>query len=259
MNLHYYNGLKYYSFKSFDLHNIKHAIFTRQGGVSDVPFSSLNLGGTVGDNRKNVIENRRRIFNALNLPLASLYDAWQVHGTHVISVQAPRPHDAPHEKADILLTDKQGITLLMRFADCVPVFLFDPIKKVIGLVHAGWAGTVKKAVAVAVEAMKNEYDVHPSNVLAGIGPSIGPDHYEIGQEVAAKVKVNFGSQASQLLENSNGRIYLDLWKTNAITLQNCGVEKIEIAHLCTACNFTDWFSHRAEKGRTGRFAATITL
>lgn len=259
MKPHYFNGLKYYSFENFDAYGIRHAIFTRRGGVSDAPWASLNLGGTVGDRRTNVIENRRRIFDALDLPVVSLYDAWQVHGTHAIFVQSPRKLDSPHEKADIILTDKPGITLLMRFADCVPVFLFDPVKKVIGLVHAGWAGTVRKISAVAVEAMKNKYGVDPANVLAGIGPSIGPDHYEIGPEVAVKVETNFGDHSNQLLEGINERVHLNLWKANELTLQTCGVNNIEMAGICTTCNLTDWFSHRGEKGHTGRFAAMIAL
>jgi len=123
MIAHEINGLKYYTFASLDGFGIKHGIFTRKGGVSQPPLASLNLGGTVADLQENVIENRRRLFQALQLPIESLHDVWQVHGTDIQIVEKPRPLDAPHVKADGMLADIPGITLLMRFADCVPILL----------------------------------------------------------------------------------------------------------------------------------------
>jgi YfiH family protein len=259
MKQHTSNGLKFYTFNNLDEHGVVHAIFTRQGGVSQSPWASLNLGGTVGDSKENIVENRKRMFDVLQLPVNSLHDVWQVHGTKVKFAENPRPLDQPHEKADIIITDKPGITLLMRFADCVPILLFDPIKKVIGIIHAGWVGTVKRIAAIAVDAMKVQYGVNPSNILAGIGPSIGPDHYEVGYEVLQMVKAGFSDKTTSLIKTSNGRSFLDLWKTNELVLQGSGVIKVEVAGLCTACNLSEWYSHRGEKGKTGRFAALISL
>ncbi len=127
------------------------------------------------------------------------------------------------------------------------------------MAHAGWLGTVRGAAASAVRAMTARYGSKPAEVLAAIGPSIGPDHYEVGPDVAEQVKHAFGEAASGLITDRNGRTYLDLWSANRVQLQTLGVEQIEVAGLCTACHLDDWFSHRAEKGRTGRFGALMAL
>lgn len=252
-------GLQYFQFNIFPRNKVIQAIFTRHGGVSPTPWASLNLGGTVGDTRSVVIENHQRIFKAVALPFETMFDVWQVHGTEIVCAEAPRPLDDEHQKADVILTNKLDITLLMRFADCVPIFLYDPIKNVIGIVHAGWQGTVKKAAAAAIEAMTEHYQSNPQDVLAGIGPSIGVDHYEIGSDVVSAANKAFGNRATEVLVSNNGQIYLDLWKANQIVLQESGVNAIEVAGLCTACQTDDWFSHRAENGQTGRFGALMAL
>jgi polyphenol oxidase len=252
-------GLRYYQFTIFPRKRVRQGIFTRHGGASPAPWSSLNLGGTVGDDRSVVIENHRRMFKSAELPFDSMFDVWQVHGRDVVFADAPRQLEAEHQKADVTLTNKVGITLLMRFADCVPIFLFDPIKNVIGIVHAGWQGTVKKAAAAAVEAMTEHYHSNPRDVLAGIGPSIGVDHYEVGSDVVSAAKQAFGDRANDLLMMNNDQVHFDLWKANQFVLQESGVNSIEVAGVCTACSNSDWFSHRAEKGRTGRFGALLAL
>jgi polyphenol oxidase len=166
-----------------------------------------------------------------------------------------------HQKADAILTSSPGLTLYMRFADCVPVLLYDPVRRVVGLVHAGWQGTVVRTAAAAVERMMAEYGSRPADILAGIGPSIGPDHYEVGVDVIQRVQAAFPEHAEALLQ-SNGsreRAHLDLWLANQVVLEEAGVKRIETAGLCTACDLDHWYSHRAEKGRTGRFGALIAL
>jgi YfiH family protein len=148
---------------------------------------------------------------------------------------------------------------MMRFADCVPIILHDPIKRVIGIAHAGWMGTVLGTVCYAVKAMQTHYGSSPSNIQAAIGPSIGPDHYEVGPEVVEEVKRSFGTDASGLLSKKGSSLNLDLWAANALLLGQAGVRNIEIAGLCTACHTGDWYSHRAENGTTGRFGAIIAL
>ena len=165
----------------------------------------------------------------------------------------------PHQKADIILTGNPPVTLYMRFADCVPVMLYDPVRAAIGMAHAGWLGTVRGAARVAVEAMQREFGSRPADILAAIGPSIGPDHYEVGADVLERVAAAFGDQANRLVEHRDGRSYLDLWAANRLQLEQAGVSNIEVAGLCTACHTEDWFSHRAEKGRTGRFGALMAL
>lgn len=259
MPFHSKNGIEFYTFATLDQAGIKHGIFTRKGGVSPQPWSTLNLGGTVGDQRGNVVENRRRIFEILDQPVESIFDVWQVHSADVICADAPRPLDRPHQKGDAILTNRAGITLAMRFADCVPVLLFDPVQKVAGITHAGWKGTVSRATAQAVTRMQAVYGTSPADVLACIGPSIGPDHYQVGSEVAAQVQQAFGSRAHGLLTGKDDRLYLDLWAANALQLAEVGVQSIEVSAICTACDLERWYSHRAEQGKTGRFGALISL
>ena len=250
--------LSIFQFECFDA-DLLQAVFSRHGGVSPEPWSSLNLGGTVGDEPERVRENRQLAFAAMGRDPLSLFDVWQVHGVEVAIAEAPLPSQSKHQQADVILTDKPGVTLLMRFADCVPILLHDPIRKVVGIAHAGWMGTVRGTVRCAVEAMHVQYGCSPKNILSGIGPSIGPDHYEVGTDVARQVEQAFGKDASGLLARRDGHQTLDLWSANRLLLENAGVRKIEVSGLCTACSTVDWYSHRAEKGRTGRFGAMIGL
>jgi len=107
--------------------------------------------------------------------------------------------------------------------------------------------------------MKKQYGSNPADIVAGIGPSIGPDHYEVGADVIQQVTEKFGNESELLLESHNAKIHFNLWQANQILLERAGVGKVEVAEVCTVCNTNDWFSHRAEKGRTGRFGALITL
>jgi YfiH family protein len=147
----------------------------------------------------------------------------------------------------------------MRFADCVPILLYDPLKRAVGIVHAGWEGTVKQIAAAAVRAMTANFGSRPADILAGIGPSIGPDHYEVGVDVIARVRSTFGEVAEGLLPQRGERHHFDLWAANQATLQQAGVGRVEVAGICTACHREDWYSHRAESGRTGRFGALIAI
>jgi polyphenol oxidase len=251
-------GIRYYQFLRLGA-GISHAVFTRAGGISPVPWAALNFGGTVGDDPKRVKENRNRALSALGRDPDSVYDVWQVHGTEVAIASAPRNADTPHLEADSILTNVPGVTLLMRFADCVPILLHDPVRKVVGIVHAGWQGTILGTAGVAVNAMRSRFGAHPADILAAIAPSIGPDHYQVGLDVAAQVRKAFSSDSPRLLTEKKDGIYFDLWLANRLILERQGVKQIESADLCTACHVQDWYSHRAEHGRTGRFGAMIAL
>jgi len=252
------NGLRFYTFEIFP-ENIAQAVFTRHGGVSPPPWHSLNVGGSIGDEIVHVRENRIRSFQALGRAPESVHDVWQVHSADVVCAEAPRPLDTPYQKADILLTDNPQVTLYMRFADCTPVLLYDPKKKVTGIVHSGWLGTVRGAARAAVDAMQTRYASNPADILAAIGPAIGPDHYEIGPDVIVQVKEAFGPDAASLLPAHGESVHFDLWRANQLLLQEAGVKQIELAGICTACHTDDWFSHRGEQGKTGRFGALIAL
>ncbi len=253
------SDLRCYFFAIFDPARVDQAVFTRMGGVSPAPWASLNVGGMNGDERSHVIENRRRMFAAFGRPVESLFDVWQVHSADAVRADRPRPLDAPHQQADIILTDRPEVTLFMRFGDCVPILLHDPVRQVVCLAHAGWMGTVKKAASAAVEAMTAGYGCRPADILAGIGPSVGMHHYEVGGNVIEAARQAFGAQANRLLVRQNGSIHFDLWQANRLVLEQAGVEQIEISGQCTVCQPENWFSHRGEKGKTGRFGALIAL
>ncbi|MBC8506488.1 MAG: peptidoglycan editing factor PgeF [Anaerolineales bacterium] len=255
------NSIRYYGFDLFDSNAITHAVFTRQGGLSPEPWSSLNVGASamVLDDHQRVRNNRILAFEALKRDPASMYDVWQVHSADVICAGAPRPSDAPHIKADAILTDNPEVTLFMRFADCVPILLHDPVRRVVGIVHAGWQGTVKMTISATIEAMVERYLCKPKHILAGIGPSIAAHHYQVGTEVVAKVRQSFGESADDLLPEQNGAVQFDLWRANRLLLEQAGVHEVQVSGLCTACDTEDWFSHRAEKGQTGRFGVLIAL
>lgn len=252
------NGLEYLTFTIFN-DEVIHGVFTRKGGVSPAPWNSLNTGGTVGDPRENVITNRERIFAAMGLDVDSIYDVWQVHSDHVVISNTPRSLDQPHEKADAILTQNPNVTLFMRFADCVPILLYDPVEQVVGLVHAGWMGTVNKIALKTIKVMKEHLGCQPENIFAGIGPSIGVDHYVVQDDVAEKVSEAFGASAKELLKANTTSFHFDLWQANRLLLQQAGVYAIELAGECTACDTIRWYSHRAERGKTGRFGALIRL
>jgi len=253
------NDLKIINFEIFENKLISHGIFSRHGGVSPAPWDSLNLGGTVGDSRANVVENRKRIFAAIDRPVETLFDSWQVHGTEVLIAAEPRPLNGAHVKGDAILTNRPDVTLFMRFADCVPILFFDPVHNAIGIAHAGWKGTLARIAAITIETMNSVYNSKPNETLVGIGPSIGPDHYEVGEDVASLTCDVFGRANEKVLHRLNGKYHLDLWEANRLILFEAGVREIQVAEICTACDKTDWYSHRGDHGKTGRFGALLAL
>lgn len=259
MPFHQNDGIRYFAFDSFPGGELTHGVFTRLGGISPAPWEALNVGGTVGDERERVRENRVRTFRTLGRNPHSLYDVWQVHSADVVLATAPHDTSPPELKADAIITDSREVTLFMRFADCVPILLYDPARRAVGIIHAGWQGTIKRVAAEAVRSMQAAFGSRPADMLAGVGPSIGPDHYEVGPDVVARVRKSFEVDAEALLPSHGGHTHFDLWAANRLLLERAGVNSVEVAGLCTACHTSDWYSHRAEKGQTGRFGALIAL
>ena len=255
------NSIRYYQFESFDNSKITHAIFTRRGGLSPEPWASLNVGASamVLDDHQRVRNNRILAFNVLERDPDSMYDVWQVHSADVICCDAPRPTDEQHLQADAILTNNPEVTLFMRFADCVRILLHDPVLGVVGVVHSGWPGTVKKVILATIKEMQQKYGSRPKNILAAIGPSIAVHHYPVGQEVVDQVTQAFCDQSEKFLLKQDDAVQFDLWKANRFLLEQAGVQQIENPEICTACHLEDWFSHRGEHGQTGRFGALICL
>lgn len=251
--------LRYFQFSIFDPQVLTQGIFTRHGGVSPPPWQSLNIGGTVGDEPSRVRENKYRLLDAMDCPPDSLFEVWQVHRAKVIVAGQSNPNPPQLPQADGVVTDNPDVTLLLRFADCVPIYLYDPDHHAIGLAHAGWKGTLKEIASHTVQAMVTHFGTRPGHIQAGLGPSIGPDHYEIGEDVINRVKQVFPKQQANFLKNEGDAVKLDLWDANRHSLVKSGVRSIEVSKICTACHNQDWYSHRAEKGKTGRFGALFSL
>jgi len=251
--------IKYCQFESFQKEGIEHGIFMRHGGCSPAPWKSLNLSTTVGDSRENVIENRRRVLSSLHLNQDNYFDVWQVHSSEIIITEKNKASDQAYIKADAIITSSSGVALLMRFADCVPIMLFDPRKKVIALVHAGWLGTLEMIAYKSVQKMENVFGSYRQDVIAGIGPSICVTHYPVGKKVIDKLISVFPDNWMDFVKKYDERLHLDLWKLNKYILERAGINKIEVSEICTACDKNNWFSHRGEEGNTGRFAGIITI
>lgn len=258
MAIHSNKGISYYTFSMLDDYNLVHGVFMRYGGVSPAPWASLNMATSVGDSKESVIENRKRITKCLSLKEDSIFDVWQVHSNRVVFAEEPRKPDQPHEKADAIITKNPNVTIMMMFADCVPIMMYDPKNNIAAITHAGWQGTVNQMVGETVISMQNKYACRPKDIIACIGPSICVNHYQIGEDVADEVRRSFGKN-NQILIKKKGKIHMDLQFANRTILQNNGVKRIQCSNICTACNMSDWYSHRAENGKTGRFAAIIKI
>lgn len=253
-------SLVYYQFDQWAVSSrLTHGIFTRLGGASQSPWDSLNLGGTVGDVQEAVRENHRRVYAALKLDGTRACTVWQVHSADTVVVRGPVPNRRWLARADGIVTDLPGLPLIMRFADCTPVLLYDPVQHVIGLAHAGWRGTVSEAAVSTLQTMCSAFGTRPQDVQAAIGPSIGPERYQVGEEVVQAVRETFGKVDGLIRRADDGSAYLDLWAANQLSLERAGVAQIEVAGICTATRTDEFYSHRAEAGRTGRFGAVIAL
>ena len=244
-----------------------HGFSARQGGVSAAPFDTLNMALHVGDAPDAVRENRRRYLHTLGLDPMRVCTVRQVHGTEIVRALrrdagrgAENYADALAD-ADALITNDSGVTLMLCFADCVPVLIYDPSHHAIGLAHAGWKGTVQRIAAKTVLRMAEEFGTQPADVLAGIGPSISADCYAVGAEVVAQFRTAFPSAAEQIVQEKDGVPHLDLWAANRVQLVEAGVpaEHIDTAEICTTCDRSFFFSYRAAGGTTGRLAAVMEL
>jgi YfiH family protein len=259
MNRHQLNGLAYYTFPSLDpFRELVHAVTTRHGGVSTGQYATLNLSKTLGDDPEAVEENMSRVCAAVSVRREQLVSPRQRHTARVRRV-GPDDRDQTLDGYDVLITDQPGVPLLLVYADCVPVLIYDPRHRALALAHSGWRGTVLGAVRAAVDALGREFGSRPARLIAAIGPSIGPCCYEVGDEVADVVRATFPRPAGLLPVRSPGRLHFDLWAANYRWLTAAGVRQIEVARLCTACHTDEFYSHRAEGGQTGHFGTVMGL
>lgn len=259
-------GITFGQFQHFAEHQLKHGISTRMGGQSKGPFNSLNLGLHVHDESQAVITNRRRFCKAVNVPFDQTVTAEQVHGSEIMvatSDMAGKGMTKYEEsicQSDALITNCPDLPLMLCFADCVPLLFYDPVKQAIGISHAGWKGTVGKIGQKTVAKMTQEFGTNPEDCLVGIGPSIGPCCYEIDEFVLIQFQKAF-SWWARVVKPSGKKWSLNLWEANRQQLLDGGIlpDHILVSQVCTASNLDQYFSYRAENGRTGRIAAIISL
>lgn len=241
-----------------DYPETSHAVFTRHGGVSAGVFASLNVSRSVGDDPGAVAENNRRALGALGYRREQAVTAWLVHGRAVaVMTRADLGREPP--RVDAVVTRERGLSVSMRFADCAPVVLYDPVRQAIGVAHAGWRGAALNVVEATVQAMVDAFGSDPRRMWAGIGPAIGVERYEVRPDIVEQVAAACPPGTRLAQPGRNGRPHLDLAAAVMAQLQHAGVGMIEASGMCTASNTRDWFSHRAENGLTGRFGLVVAL
>lgn len=268
MKLQHAPGLPYLQFDSLPNGRLQHAVFTRQGGVSPEPFASLNLSVSVADEKERVYANRRRAYGLFGRDTDTVVHAHLVHGREVARVSSS-DNGTWASQVDGIVTDEPGCALTMNYADCAPIFLYDPIHHAIGLGHAGWQGAVVDLPGALVASMQRAFDSRPADLVAAIGPCIGPCCYEVGDPLVGRVREAFAEPNSLLIDApqgaqstavaDGGRPHFDLPEANRRNLARAGVNQIELSGYCTACRTDLFFSHRAERGRTGRFGVMMVL
>ena len=258
-------------FITFDLlekAGVKHGFSTRMGGVSKGHLSSMNLSFSRGDTPLNVNENFIRMGKAIGFTPQQLVFSDQQHQTRIRKVTKEDAGKGIAKKLDYdcidgLVTNEPGLCLTTFYADCVPLFFYDPKQKVIALAHSGWRGTVGKIGAKMVALMERDYQCMAQDILVAVGPSICQDCYEVSQDVYDEFATAFSPmQMNQIfVAKENEKYQLDLWKANEILLMAAGIvrEHLAITDICTCCNPDLLFSHRATNGMRGNLAAFMML
>lgn len=232
---------------------------TRRGGNSEGYLESLNFGYNVGDNQLLVASNYYTLSESLGIDSESMVLPKQTHSNNIGVVTK---YKQVFPDTDALITNTPGVCLCVKTADCVPILLFDPIKNAVAAVHSGWRGTVKRILQFVVAKMQEIFDSSPDNIIAGIGPSIGPEVYEVGQDVIDQVQATFKNKKNIIhLINDENKALFNLWEANRQILLDCGLrdENIEIAGLCTYSNPGYFYSARRMKGKTGRMLTGIII
>lgn len=241
---------------------VSHGFSTRLGGVSEGGYSSMNLSLSRGDSPEAVEENTKRIARAIGVEKEKMVYTQQTHTTNV-AVVSGKDAGSTLKETDGLVTNSPGICLVTFYADCVPLYFVDPVRRAIGLSHSGWRGTVGKMAAATVEKMKECFGTRPEDIIAAVGPSICQDCYEVSEDVTSRFKETFREEDWKDLfyKKENGKFQLDLWKANEINLREAGVlpEHIAVTNVCTCCNPKILFSHRVQGWNRGNLCAFLAL
>lgn len=257
------NDVPFLSYPLFENTGIvNHGFSTRLGGVSKGCWTSMNISITRGDDPEDVEINKERIAGAIGVHKE---DFTYTHQTHTTNVARVMPEDKGRHfmETDGLVTNVLGICLVTFYADCVPLFFVDPVKKAIGLSHSGWRGTVGKMGKVTVEKLVKEFGSDPKDILAAIGPSICQDCYEVSEDVIERFKEAFDASLWEELfyKKENGKYQLNLWRANEAVFEEAGIlkEHMAVTNLCTHCNPDLLFSHRTTGNARGNLSAFLAL
>ncbi len=233
---------------------VRHAFFNRHGGKSKAPFASLNASYNVGDDKKDVQENRKIICKSLQIE--HLISLNQVHGKKVIIIDKNNLSQVNNQEADAMITNLANVGLLIQHADCQPVLFFDPIKQVVAATHNGWRGSVVNILAKTVTMMERHYSCSPENIKVVIGPSLGPCCAEF---------INYQQELPRQLHDFQvKKNHFDFWQISRRQLQEKGIkdENISSLEICSKCD-DNFFSYRRSKkegsGITGRNCSVIAL
>ena len=241
---------------------VHHGFSTKLGGVSKGCWATMNISTTRGDDPEDVEENQRRIARAIGVKPEDMTFTNQTHTTNVAVVRA-EDKGSRFMETDGMITNVPGICLVTFYADCVPLYFVDPVKKVIGLSHSGWRGTVGKIGKVTVELMQKTYGSDPKDILAAIGPSICQDCYEVSEDVIVKFQKSFEEKywPELFYQKENGKYQLNLWKANELVFEEAGILKkhIAVTNVCTHCNPDILFSHRITGNKRGNLSAFLAL
>jgi len=257
---------------------IRHLFTTRLGGVSEGIYESMNLSFTRGDREESVYENFDRIARVLEVSREQFVLSHQTHTDHIRIVTKKDAgcgltKPLAYENVDGLITKEKGLVLSTFYADCVPVYLVDPVKEVIGLCHSGWKGTVKEISKKTVEKMQEEFGCDPEDIHGAIAPSICQDCYEVSEDVIMEIEKTFGKSRvgaggypqgcceRLFYRKTEGKYQLNLWYACELSLLKAGLkpEHIEVTDICTCCNPDYLFSHRASMGKRGNLGAFLML
>lgn len=250
--------------KDWEKENVIAGMTTRNGGASEGPYHSLNVGFHVGDRYENVLENRNLLADKLGFPLNRWVLGEQTHGNQVFKVKkedigkGAMSLDTAIPNVDGLFTQESGVLLVALYADCVPLYFFARAEHMIGVAHAGWKGTVSNIAGRMVEAWKKE-GIDPAGIEVIIGPSIGECCYEVDEKVISEVRKLSLDDERIFRQLHQGKYMLNLKLLNKRLLIQAGVREtnIVLSSWCTSCSTSTFFSHRKERGKTGRMMAFI--
>lgn len=244
---------------------VKHCFTTRRGGVSESQYSSLNTSPFKTDSLVNVNKNLDIVCSNIGIDYRKLIMTKQIHEDAIKVIddenQGEKLSNNVMEGFDAMITNKSGIPLITFYADCVPIYILDPVNKAIGLVHSGWRSTALHIGAKTLRKMKELYGTKSEECLAAIGPSIEKDCFEVGEDTAEAFRQSFKHCSNIIFSKGNGKYNIDLWECNKEMLIDEGVkpQNITISGLCTKCNEELFFSHRRDKGKTGSLSAIMEL